>query len=70
MADENPTGRDAAVALKLPADHVCFLRSTFRSAKAGIRDELKEYPTNSRSRPACAARTPLTGASSRRWTSA
>lgn len=44
MADQNPTGRDAAVALKLPADHIRFLRSTFRSAQAGIRDELREYP--------------------------
>jgi hypothetical protein len=37
-------GRGSAVALKLPADHVRFLRSTFRSAQAGIRDELREYP--------------------------
>jgi hypothetical protein len=44
MADENPTGRGAAVALDLPADQVRFLRSTFRSAQAGIRDELREYP--------------------------
>jgi hypothetical protein len=44
MADQNPTGRGPAVALKLPADHVRFLRSTFRSAQAGIRDELREYP--------------------------
>ncbi len=44
MADQNPTGRDAAVALSIPADQVCFLRSTFRSAQAGIRDELREYP--------------------------
>jgi len=44
MAEQNPTGRDAAVALKLPANHVRFLRSTFRSAQAGIRDELREYP--------------------------
>jgi len=44
MADENPTGRGAAVALDLPADQARFLRSTFRSAQAGIRDELREYP--------------------------
>jgi hypothetical protein len=44
MADENPTGRGSAVALSIPADQVCFLRSTFRSARAGIRDELREYP--------------------------
>ncbi len=44
MADENPTGRGAAVALDLPADQARFLRSTFRSARAGIRDEFREYP--------------------------
>jgi hypothetical protein len=44
MADQNPTGRGAAVALKIPVDQVRFLRSTFRSAQAGIRDELREYP--------------------------
>lgn len=44
MADENPTGRGEAVALDLPADQARFLRSTFRSAQAGIRDELREYP--------------------------
>jgi hypothetical protein len=31
MADENPTGRGTAVALNLPADQICFLRSTFKS---------------------------------------
>ncbi|HET7486180.1 MAG TPA: hypothetical protein VFJ64_12495 [Solirubrobacterales bacterium] len=41
MADENPTGRGKAVALKLPADHVRFLRDTFRDALAGVRDELE-----------------------------
>lgn len=41
MADENPTGRGAAVALKLPADHVRFLRDTFGDARAGVRDELE-----------------------------
>ncbi len=44
MADENPTGPVEAVAFDLPADHARFLRSTFRSAQAGIRDELREYP--------------------------
>jgi hypothetical protein len=44
MADENPTGRGAAVALSIPADQARFLRSTFRSAQAGIRNELREYP--------------------------
>ncbi|HEX5376584.1 MAG TPA: hypothetical protein VFW48_10560 [Solirubrobacterales bacterium] len=41
MADENPTGRGKAVALKLPADHVRFLRDTFGDACAGVRDELE-----------------------------
>jgi hypothetical protein len=44
MADENPTGRGSAVALKIPAEQARFLRSTFRSAQAGIRDELRDYP--------------------------
>lgn len=44
MAGENPTGRGAAVALKIPADQIRFLRSTFRSAQAGICDELRDYP--------------------------
>jgi hypothetical protein len=44
MADENPTGRGAAVALKLPADHVRFMRGIFTSACAAVRDELTEYP--------------------------
>jgi hypothetical protein len=44
MADENPTGSGAAVALELPADHVRFLRSTFEKARAGVKDELEEFP--------------------------
>jgi hypothetical protein len=44
MADENPTGRGSAVALNLPADHVRFLRSTFEKARAGVKDELEEFP--------------------------
>ncbi|HWA53313.1 MAG TPA: hypothetical protein VG816_03995 [Solirubrobacterales bacterium] len=44
MADQNPTGRGAAVALNLPVDQIRFLRSTFKSARAGIYDELREYP--------------------------
>jgi hypothetical protein len=44
MADENPTGRGSAVVLSIPADQACFLRSTFKSAQVGIRDELREYP--------------------------
>ena len=41
MADQNPTGRGAAVALKLPADHVRFLRETFIDALDGVKDELE-----------------------------
>lgn len=44
MADQNPTGRGAAVALKLPADHVRFLRCTFEMACDGVRDELRDFP--------------------------
>jgi hypothetical protein len=44
MADENPTGPGTAVALNLPADRIRFLRSTFKSARAGIYDELREFP--------------------------
>jgi hypothetical protein len=44
MANENPTGRSAAVALNIPADQVHFLRGLFKSARSGVRQELKEYP--------------------------
>lgn len=44
MADENPTGRGAAVALNLPVDHIRFLRRLFKDARAGVDQELKEYP--------------------------
>jgi len=44
MADQNPTGSGAAVALELPADHVRFLRGVFEKARAGIKDELDEFP--------------------------
>jgi hypothetical protein len=44
MADQNPTGRGVAVALKIPADQARFLRGLFTSAQAGVRLELKEYP--------------------------
>ena len=44
MAEENPTGRGNAIALKLPADQVRFLRTLFTDARAGVRQELKEYP--------------------------
>jgi hypothetical protein len=44
MADQNPTGSGAAVALNLPANHVRFLRGVFERARAGINDELEEFP--------------------------
>ena len=44
MADQDPTGRGATVVLKLPADHVRFLRDTFEAARAGVEGELEEYP--------------------------
>lgn len=65
MADENPTGRGNAVALKIPADQVRFLRGIFESAQAGVREELDNYPDGL----TCAGRTPPTGGSSQRWTS-
>jgi hypothetical protein len=45
MADQNPTGSGATVALKIPADHIRFLRSTFEKAHAGVKDELEEFPS-------------------------
>jgi hypothetical protein len=44
MADENPTGRGSAVVLSVPADQASFLRSTFEKARAGVKDELEEFP--------------------------
>ena len=44
MADQNPTGSGAAVALSISADQARFLRSTFEKARAGVKDELKEFP--------------------------
>jgi hypothetical protein len=44
MADQNPTGHGAAVALTIPADHVRFLRSVFQMAREGIKNELADYP--------------------------
>lgn len=41
MADPNPMGRGAAVALQFPTGHVRFLRETFADARAGVRDELE-----------------------------
>lgn len=43
MATENPTGRGAAVALKIPADQVQFLRGLFEDARAGVLSDLKEH---------------------------
>ncbi len=69
MADQNPTGSGAAVALELPADHVRFLRSTFEKARAGISDELEEFPDQLDPETPANARRPPTGGSWRRWTS-
>jgi hypothetical protein len=44
MATDNLTGRGAAVALKIPADRVRFLRSVFSMARDGLRDELADHP--------------------------
>jgi hypothetical protein len=44
MASKNPRGPGAAVALKITADQVRFLRSVFRMAQDGIKDELANYP--------------------------
>jgi hypothetical protein len=44
MADQNPTGRGAAVSLDLPVEHVRFLRGVFEKARDGVRDELEEFP--------------------------
>jgi hypothetical protein len=44
MANDNPKGRGAAVALQFPADHVRFLRNTFEMAHGGVRDELRDFP--------------------------
>lgn len=44
MADENPKGHGAAVALQIPADHIRFLRGVFEKARDGVSDELEEFP--------------------------
>jgi hypothetical protein len=44
MADQNPTDDGAAVALTIPAEHRKFLRDLFEIARAGIREELAQYP--------------------------
>jgi hypothetical protein len=37
-------GSGAAVTLDLPVDHVRFMRGVFEKARAGISDELEEFP--------------------------
>jgi hypothetical protein len=37
-------GRGSAVSLAIPADQVRFLRGLFKDARAGVRQELKDYP--------------------------
>jgi hypothetical protein len=44
MAKENPTGRGSAVSLTIPADQARFLRGLFKDARAGVCQELKDYP--------------------------
>jgi hypothetical protein len=44
MANQNPTGRGAVVALELPAEHLAFLRGIFDKAQGGVKDELEEFP--------------------------
>ena len=44
MADTNPTGRGAAVAIKLTVNRVRFLRGVFDQARDGVRDDLANYP--------------------------
>jgi hypothetical protein len=44
MADQNPTGDGAAVALTIPPDDLKFLRSTFAMVRDGLREELVRFP--------------------------
>lgn len=44
MANENPTGDGDAIALTIPAKHRKFLHDLFEIARAGIREELAQYP--------------------------
>lgn len=44
MADQDPTGSGSTVALSIPAGEAKFLRGVFTAARAGVRDELTEYP--------------------------
>jgi len=43
MADANPTGDGAPVALSIPPGELAFLRSTFTMARDGIREELATF---------------------------
>jgi hypothetical protein len=43
MADANPTGDGAPVALSIPPGEMSFLRSTFTMARDGIREELATF---------------------------
>jgi hypothetical protein len=43
MAEKNPMGDGATVALTIPPDDLKFLRSTFTMARDGICDELDKF---------------------------
>ncbi len=69
MASENPMGRGAAVALKITADQVRFLRSVFGMAREGVKDELANYPTQLGDPTRLRREETATGGFSQRWTS-
>lgn len=43
MAEKNPTGDGASIALTIPPDDLRFLCSTFTMARDGIREELAQF---------------------------
>jgi hypothetical protein len=43
MATDNPTGGGCAVALKIPASNLPFLRRVLVAARAGLRDDLDRF---------------------------
>jgi hypothetical protein len=43
MADTNPTGDGATIALSIPSSDLPFLRSTFTMARDGVREELAMF---------------------------
>jgi len=43
MADQNPTGDGYAVALKIPAGNLPFLRRVIGAAQAGLKDDLGRF---------------------------